>query len=98
MRDKYGSDFEDEGESTTDSESDQSEDEDGEELTPTIDAAILRTLARIRRKDPDIYDTKKYIFGGTFSSPLQKSRLAVDGSLRGRNKSDACTNFPIIKK
>jgi hypothetical protein len=30
-------------------ESDETEDEDGEELTPVMDAAILRTLARIRR-------------------------------------------------
>jgi protein KRI1 len=65
VKDKYGSDFdEDENTSTTDTESDQSEDEDGEELTPTVDAAIFRTLARIKRKDPEIYDTKKGIFDG----------------------------------
>lgn len=48
----------------TDSESDESEDEDGEELTPTLDAAILRTLARIKRKDPANYDADKNIFRG----------------------------------
>lgn len=60
---KYGSDAE-EGDSETDSEEDESEDEDGEELTPAVDAAILRTLARIKRKDPEIYDSKTGIFQG----------------------------------
>jgi len=60
---KYGSDAE-ESDITTDSESDESEDEDGEELTPAVDAAILRTLARIRNRDPAIYDSEKNIFGG----------------------------------
>ncbi|KAF8070380.1 KRI1-like family C-terminal-domain-containing protein [Lyophyllum atratum] len=64
LKEKYGSDYEeDEDVSETDSESAESEDEDGEELTPTVDAAILRTLARIKRKDPDIYNAEKNIFG-----------------------------------
>ncbi|KAG6857754.1 hypothetical protein H0H87_004170 [Tephrocybe sp. NHM501043] len=64
VKDKYGSDFEDEEDALeSDSESDESEDEDGEELTPTVDAAILRTLARIKRRDPAIYDAKTNIFG-----------------------------------
>ena len=29
-----------------------------------VDAAILRTLARIRKKDPAIYDSEKNIYGG----------------------------------
>ncbi|KAG6866685.1 hypothetical protein C0991_000795 [Blastosporella zonata] len=64
LKDKYGSDYDNEEDGTeSDSESDESEDEDGEELTPTVDAAILRTLARIKRKDPSIYDTSTNIFG-----------------------------------
>jgi len=70
---KYGSDYDpntsDSG-SSTDSESAESEDEDGEELTPTVDAAILRTLARIKGRDPAIYDSSKNIFGGTYSYPM----------------------------
>jgi protein KRI1 len=64
---KYGSDYDpdaSESEFSTDSESAESEDEDGEELTPVVDAAILRTLARIRKKDPAIYDSQKNIYGG----------------------------------
>lgn len=49
-----------------DSEEAESEDEDGEELTPAVDAAILRTLARIRRKDPSIYESGKDVFEGTY--------------------------------
>ncbi|KAJ2918313.1 hypothetical protein MD484_g2130, partial [Candolleomyces efflorescens] len=64
LKEKYGSDFnESDLDESTDSESAESEDEDGEELTPAVDAAILRTLARIRKKDPAIYDSKKNIFG-----------------------------------
>ncbi|KAJ7807836.1 hypothetical protein B0H14DRAFT_2871859 [Mycena olivaceomarginata] len=48
---------------STDSEDLESEDSDGEELTPAMDAAILRTLARIRAKDPEIYTEGKDIFG-----------------------------------
>ncbi|KAG9080924.1 hypothetical protein FRC06_005996, partial [Ceratobasidium sp. 370] len=61
LKDKYGSDFEEE-EEEEDSESDESEDEYGEALTPAVDAALLRTLAKIRRKDPEIYDSSVGIF------------------------------------
>lgn len=74
---KYGSDYdEDEGlESETDSESAESEDEDGEELTPAVDAAILRTLAKIKRKDPDIYNKETGVFQGPF---IANSYFALD--------------------
>ena len=65
MKEKYGSDYElSDEEDDTDSESDETEDEDGEELTPAVDAAILRTLARIKRKDPAIYESGKSVFQG----------------------------------
>lgn len=71
MKEKYGSDFEEEGDEETDSESEESEDEEGEELTPAVDAAILRTLARIKRKDPEIYNSGKDVFEGIdFGTPL----------------------------
>lgn len=60
VKEKYGSDAEDLEEE--DSEDAESEDEDGEELTPAVDAAILRTLARIKRKDPSIYESGKDVF------------------------------------
>lgn len=62
LKEKYGSDFEDDADEETDSEDAESEDEDGEELTPAMDAAILRTLARIKKKDPAIYNAENIIF------------------------------------
>jgi protein KRI1 len=64
VKERYGSDAEEDEEE--DSEEAESEDEDGEELTPAVDAAILRTLAKIKRKDPEIYDAEKGIFEGIF--------------------------------
>ncbi|RPD57542.1 Krr1-domain-containing protein [Lentinus tigrinus ALCF2SS1-7] len=60
LKEKYGSDVDENDEE--DSEEDESEDEEGEELTPAMDAAILRTLARIKRKDPSIYESEKDVF------------------------------------
>ncbi|EIW53933.1 Krr1-domain-containing protein [Trametes versicolor FP-101664 SS1] len=62
LKEKYGSDLDENDEDEEDSEEAESEDEDGEELTPAVDAAILRTLARIKRKDPAIYQNGKDIF------------------------------------
>jgi protein KRI1 len=64
VKEKYGSDAEESDITDSDSEDDVTEDEDGEELTPALDAAILRTLARIKKKDPEIYNSKKSIFDG----------------------------------
>lgn len=63
---KYGSDYDPDASvsDSSDSESAESEDEHGEELTPAVDAAILRTLARIRKKDPGIYNSEINIFRG----------------------------------
>ncbi|KAI0937833.1 hypothetical protein AcW1_003888 [Taiwanofungus camphoratus] len=62
LKEKYGADLDEEDVDEDDSEEAESEDEDGEDLTPAVDAAILRTLARIRRKDPSIYEQDKDIF------------------------------------
>ncbi|KAF7362375.1 Kri1-C domain-containing protein [Mycena venus] len=63
LKEQYGSDPDSSEEDETDSEDLESEDSDGEELTPAMDAAILRTLARIKAKDPEIYKEGKNIFG-----------------------------------
>ena len=64
VKEKYGSDLE--SDFSTDSES-ETEDEDGDELTPAVDAAILRTLARIRKRDPGIYEVGRGVFDGACS-------------------------------
>ena len=68
VKEKYGSDVDEADADSEDSEDAESEDEDGEELTPAMDAAILRTLARIKRKDPAIYETGKDVFEGECAS------------------------------
>lgn len=39
-----------------------SEDSDAEFATPTVDAAILRTIAKIKAKDPSIYESKASVY------------------------------------
>jgi len=46
------------------SSEDESEDEEGEQITADVDAAILTTLAKIRRKDESIYEAGKRVFDG----------------------------------
>ncbi|WFD28518.1 Kinetochore protein Spc24 [Malassezia nana] len=61
LKEKYGDGALEDEEDSEDSE-DVTEDEDGEQLTPHMDAAILRTLQRIREKKEDLYDTSKRVF------------------------------------
>ena len=66
VKEKYGSDYEEaDGDEDEDESDSESEDEDGEALTPAVDAAILRTLSRIQKKDPAIYDGNQSVFDGT---------------------------------
>ena len=63
MQDKYGADYH-----LSDEESDEDlsdEDSDAELVTAEVDVAILRTLARIRQKDPLVYEEGRQVFDGT---------------------------------
>ena len=93
MKEKYGSDAEEDIEGSEDSEEDTTEDEEGEELTPAMDAAILRTLARIKRKDPTIYDNSKSVFEGvlTCSSYWKESF----GELKAEEQQKVVSNAPV---
>ncbi|KAJ7774266.1 KRI1-like family C-terminal-domain-containing protein [Mycena maculata] len=77
LKEQYGSDPDSSEEDETDSEDLESEDSDGEELTPAMDAAILRTLARIKQKDPGIYEEGKNIFGEEQEKTAQSARAAL---------------------
>jgi protein KRI1 len=46
----------------TDSESDEEEDDDGELLTPAVDAQILKTLSEIRSRSDKVYDPSTNFF------------------------------------
>lgn len=62
LKEKYGNAPEEDEDDSEDDSEDVTEDEDGEQLTPHMDAAILRTLQRIREKKDDLYDTSKRVF------------------------------------
>lgn len=66
VQDKYGKDYQfgDQGDSEEDSEDLSDDDEDAEFVTPQVDAAILRTLARIKAKDPAVYEADRDVFEG----------------------------------
>lgn len=55
MKEKYGSDYEEESSSTS-----EEEDENAELVTPHIDAQIMRTFAAIKTRDPEIYEKKDF--------------------------------------
>ena len=57
------SDAEESDESTS-----EEEDEDGDELTAAKDVAIFKTLAKIRDKDPVIYQKDVNLFEGSHST------------------------------
>ncbi|KAF8150489.1 KRI1-like family C-terminal-domain-containing protein [Mycena galopus ATCC 62051] len=77
LKEQYGSDPDSSEEESTDSEDLESEDSDGEELTPAMDAAILRTLARIKAKDPEIYKEGKNIFGEEQEKTTKSAKTAL---------------------
>ncbi|KAF9471233.1 hypothetical protein BDN70DRAFT_998692 [Pholiota conissans] len=90
LKAKYGSDYDPDASGSdfsTDSESAESEDEHGEELTPAVDAAILRTLARIKKRDPAIYDSQKDIFG----EEHEKIGTSSTSQAKGKTKSKPVT-------
>lgn len=88
LKEKYGSDAEFSDEESTDSESAESEDEDGEELTPAVDAAILRTLARIKNKDPGIYESSVNIFDQEHKQS-EKDSAKLTGAQRSRKTAES---------
>ncbi|CEH18122.1 KRR1-interacting protein involved in 40S ribosome biogenesis [Ceraceosorus bombacis] len=56
--------------SSSRSSDDTDEDSEGEEVTADVDAAILRTIAKIRGKDESIYDATRRVF-----DDYQRSRI-----------------------
>jgi len=80
VQDKYGKDYQfgDAGDSEEDSEDLSDDDEDAEFVTPQVDAAILRTLARIKAKDPAVYEADRDVFEGAAISISLHFSLTLD--------------------
>lgn len=70
VKEKYGPDAEFSEEDDDEDSEDESEDEDGDELTPAMDVAVLRTLAKIKNRDPSIYDPMKNVFEGNIAPSI----------------------------
>ncbi|PWZ00064.1 Krr1-domain-containing protein [Testicularia cyperi] len=89
---KYGDraldQLDDDEDDETDSESDVTEDEDGEQVTADVDAAILRTLQRIRSKDASLYDSKTDIF------EQERGAAELAARSRGLNGASSSTAAP----
>ncbi|KAJ0400697.1 hypothetical protein ATCC90586_008600 [Pythium insidiosum] len=86
---KYG------GQSDDDESDSETEDEDGEELTPALDADIKKTLELIRKRDPIIYEQGVSFFkprdddGGDSASDSEEEdgKLAASkGKAKDKNK------------
>lgn len=87
---KYGKDAldsDDDGDSETDSESDVTEDEDGDQINANVDAAIFRTLQRIRNKDAELYDSKTDIFAQEAEAAQRAAQLSGASSSSAPKKS-----------
>lgn len=80
---KYGKDAlaSDDQDSETDSESDVTEDEDGDQVNANVDAAIFRTLQRIRNKDAALYDSNTDIFAQEAEAAERAARLSGSSSV-----------------
>ncbi|WBW70907.1 ribosome biogenesis protein Kri1 [Schizosaccharomyces osmophilus] len=69
LEEKYGKDLAKQNVSEDEDESsEESEDSEGELVTPEVDAAILKILTKIRNKDPDIYNNGQQFFDDTEKS------------------------------
>ncbi|KAL9936784.1 hypothetical protein V8E36_004019 [Tilletia maclaganii] len=80
------------GSDTTDSEEDETEDEDGEQVTAEVDAALLRTLAKIKKRDASIYDSSKRVFDAEHEHILSKvPRGATAPQSKGNEKHEKMT-------
>ncbi|EST09320.1 Kri1-like, C-terminal [Kalmanozyma brasiliensis GHG001] len=87
---KYGKDaLASDDDEETDSESDVTEDEDGDQVNAHVDAAILRTLQRIRNKDAALYDSKTDVFAQEAERAERAARVAGPaGAKKGTTKKD----------
>ncbi|KAK4057571.1 Kinetochore protein Spc24 [Microbotryomycetes sp. JL221] len=79
LQDKYGKDISlKDLEQDDDSEESLSDDDsDAELVTPQVDAAILRTLAKIRNKDPTVYEQGRQVFDEEETDVGSKSTLTT---------------------
>ncbi|CAH7688086.1 KRI1-like family-domain-containing protein [Phakopsora pachyrhizi] len=82
LKDKYGEDYE----PSDSDESLSSEDSDAELVTPEVDAAIFKTLARIKMADPKLYSGQDEVFQDEEARHLSARGRKIDGSSQSHKK------------
>jgi protein KRI1 len=75
VEEKLGSDV---GLTDSEDETEEDEDEDGDDLTAAADVAIFKTLAKIRDKDPVIYQKDINVFERELSVHCHVGLLDTD--------------------
>ncbi|KAJ9094327.1 hypothetical protein QFC19_008013 [Naganishia cerealis] len=71
-----------------DDSEDEEEDEEGEELTPALDAAIMRTLAMIRKKDEGVYGSGNVLEEQLRRAEVEAQKLKLsDKKDKGKEKA-----------
>ncbi|BGO92911.1 hypothetical protein NBRC10512_006073 [Rhodotorula toruloides] len=91
LQDKYGKDYqlpEDDDESTDYS----TDDEAAELVTPEVDAAILRTLAKIRARDPSVYEQGREVF------EEEERQTAAARSNASSSRTKSSSSKPVLLK
>ncbi|GAA5832203.1 hypothetical protein JCM11251_004278 [Rhodosporidiobolus azoricus] len=91
LQDKYGKDYQFSDED--DSEDLSDDDEDAEFVTPEVDAAILATLAKIRAKDPSVYESGRNVFD---EEEARTSTFSTSGPSSSRQKTSS--SKPVLLK
>ncbi|GAA6001833.1 hypothetical protein JCM10207_002341 [Rhodosporidiobolus poonsookiae] len=91
LQDKYGKDYQLPSDDDDDSEDLSSDDDDAEFVTPQVDAAILATLAKIRNRDPAVYDAERNVFDE------EEARTTAFSSSSRANKSSSSAKPVLLK-
>ncbi len=74
------------------SSEDVTEDEHGDELTPALDAAMLRTLGRIKRRE-EVYGTEDVLNEALRDAEARAGALKVQSRGISRKNEKACFSY-----
>ncbi|BGP21708.1 KRR1 interacting protein 1 [Rhodotorula toruloides] len=91
LQDKYGKDYQlpEHDDESTDYSTD---DEAAELVTPEVDAAILRTLAKIRARDPSVYEQGREVF------EEEERQTAAARSNASSSRAKSSSSKPVLLK
>ncbi|GAA5980013.1 hypothetical protein JCM10908_001498 [Rhodotorula pacifica] len=97
LQDKYGKDYQLGDEDDEDETDYSTDDEDAELVTPEVDAAILRTLAKIRAKDPSVYEEGRAVFDEEEAETAAARRNATSSSSKATTARQKASKPVLLK-